>query len=184
MKTLFKLLCACCFITVPVVAGGRPCWDEVSPAVKYKNRHLVSGDVSQFMPGDKEETHFLSADGLNVSAKLMQVSAALMVEVVVTNCSTTSVQISPKSYELLVIGPGGSHTDKILARLDPTQFQHNNRAAYRALQPETLEYGRVGTYFLLFAPDTYFPKIEHALSLRVPIAQWKFVFPFKSRGNR
>jgi hypothetical protein len=79
------------------VYAGPPCWDDISPAVKYQNRHVVAGNVGLFVPSDTNETHSLHVDGLHVSAKLADVPSGEMVELSVTNCSPSTVQIVPNA---------------------------------------------------------------------------------------
>jgi hypothetical protein len=163
------------------VYAGPPCWDDISPAVKYQNRHVVAGNVGLFVPSDTNETHSLHVDGLHVSAKLADVPSGEMVELSVTNCSPSTVQIVPNAYDLVVNGPGAPRP---LMRIDPTKIQRNTRGAYPPLRAQTLEYGRIGTFFLFFAPDTYYPQIEHDITLGVVIGQWEFDFPFRRKRER
>jgi hypothetical protein len=102
-----------CLVIQPVlrnllVYAGPPCWDDVSRAVKYQSRHVVAGNVGLFMPSDKNETHSLHVDGLHVSAKLTEISFGEMVELSVTNCSPSTVQIVRNTYDLVVNGPGAT----------------------------------------------------------------------------
>jgi hypothetical protein len=181
VKTFLKLL-ACAYLSrAAAIAGGPPCWDDVSPAVKYQDRHVVAENVGLFMPGDKNETHSLHVDGLHISAKLTDVSSGEMIELSVTNCTASTVQIVPNSYDLVVNGPGAPHP---LIRIDPTKIQRNKWGAYPPLRAETLEYGRIGTFFLFFAPDTYYPQTEHDVTLDVVIGQWEFEFPFRKKRDR
>lgn len=133
------------------------------------------------MPSDKNETHSLDVDGLHVSAKLADVLFGEMVELSVTNCSPSTVQILANTYDLVVNGPG---TPRPLMRIDPTKIQRNTRGTYPPLRAETLEYGRIGTFFLFFAPDTYYPQIDHDITLGVVIGKWEFDFPFRRKRER
>ena len=150
-----------------------PCWDEIAPAKKFAQHHVVTGSATQ-----------LSADGIHIDTKRTETANGILIELTVTNCSANAVEIVPNTYELVVLGPGGPANDKRLARLDPTQFQRFKNRAYPALRPETLEYGRIGVYFLFFTPDTYYPQMDHNEQLKVLIGQWQFEFYFpKRRGS-
>ena len=178
MKTLIKWFAWLYLSMVAAIAGGPPCWDDVPPAVKYQHRHVVAGNVGLFTPWDKNETHSLHLDGLHVSAKLNDVASGEMVELSVTNCSPSTVQIVPNTYDLVVNVPSAQPP---LMRIDPTKIQRTNRTTYPPLRSATLEYGRVGTYFLFFAPDTQHPQIGHDITLSVAIGQWEFDFPFRKK---
>ncbi len=133
------------------------------------------------MPWDKNETHSLHVDGLHVSAKLTEVPSGEMVELSVTNCSPSTVQIVPSTYDLVVNGPGAPQP---LIRIDPTKIQRNTPGTYPPLRAQTLEYGRIGGFVLFFAPDTYYPQIEHDITLSVVIGRWEVDFPFRMKRER
>lgn len=126
MKAILQLV-AGLYLCAAEGIGGPPCWDTVSPAVKYQNRHLVSGNVGRYLPGDKNETHSLDLDGLHLAVKLAQVPSGETVELTITNCSSSAIQIIPNSFDLAVNGPAQPQR---LMHLDPTGVQHNNRTTY------------------------------------------------------
>jgi hypothetical protein len=171
---LFGLFFCCCLLNSLAFAGGRPCWDDVPPAVKYKNQHVITNDVAQ-----PPWTHSVSVDGLQVLATLTEVPSGILVELMVMNCSSTSVQVSPSSFDLVVNGPSG---DKVLTHLDPTHFHHSNGRAYLPLRPtETLQYGQSGTYQVFFAPDSSFANGQHTISFNVGVGPWKFTLIFRQK---
>src|SRR5690348_6723905 len=153
MGCILRILLIMIAFSSIAVASGPPCWDDVPPANKYAQRHIVNGNGSQ-----------LSADGLIISTKRSETEQAILIEVTVTNCGTNTVELSPTTYDLVVLGPD---SDKRLPRLDPTQFRRSRTMTYPGQHSDTLPYGRVGTYFLFFAPDTYYSEMDHQERLSV-----------------
>src|SRR5258708_5271006 len=63
-----------------------------------------------------------AADGMHISAKLTDVSSGEMIELSITNCSPSTVQIVPNAYDLVVNRPGfnatrGEHIPHFALRL-------------------------------------------------------------------
>lgn len=171
-RTALFLLLAVLSFNVPAMAGGRPCWDDVPPSQKFAKHHVVSGSGGQ-----------LSADGLDVSAKRTETERGILIELVVTNCSANIVEVLPNTFELMALGTEPQN-DKRLTHLDPTQFQRTPISTYPALHPETLPYGRIGFYYLFFAPDTYFPNFDHNERLAVLVGQWQLEFYFPKKRSQ
>lgn len=173
-----QLFACICLSMATAIAGGRPCWDDVAPSIKYQNRHIVAGNVGLFAPWDKNETHSLDVDGMHVSAKLTEVPSGEMVELTVTNCSSTAIQLVPAAYDLVVT----DQKPHPLAKIDPTKIKRNTDGMYPPLRTETLEYGQIGVYFLFFEPDAYYyQNIDHTITLSVLIGHWEFNFPFQRK---
>jgi hypothetical protein len=173
MPKLLGGFCCCCLLSSIAIAGGRPCWDDVPPAVKYKNQHVITGNDA--VP---PWTHSLNFDGLQVLAKLTKVPSGILVEVMVMNCSSMSIHVYPNTFDLTAVEP---NNDKILTHLDPTRFRHPNGNAYLPLRDGILQYGQSETYQLFFAPDSDFANVAHRLSCGVGNGQWRFVFYFLNR---
>jgi hypothetical protein len=176
LRSPLTMFAAIILLDAFAVASGPPCWDDVPPAKKYGQHHIVNGSNSQ-----------LSADGLIVSTKESESGdGTILVELTVTNCGANAVEVLPNKYDLEVLGPGGPENDKRLARLDPAQFHHpNNHARFAPpLHPELLEYGRIGTYLMFFAPDTYYDRMDHSERLSVVIGEWQFDFYFQKKRTQ
>jgi hypothetical protein len=174
MRSVAIIPLALIMLNAVALASGPPCWDDNPPTNKYSQRHVVSGNDNR-----------LSADGLTVSTQKSETDKAIIVQVTVTNCSAGTVEVVPAAYDLIAVGPGGPENDKRLVHLDPTQFPlpNNPRRAAPALRPDKLEYGRIGLYMLVFAPDTYYPARDHSERLPVVIGKWQFDFYFQKKGT-
>ena len=181
------LLVSLLFISfLSTLAQGPPCWDKVPPSTKYASRHVVGGDTGLFAPWDTEPTHLLSVDGLNVDAKLTDGDTYLKIEITVTNCSPKTVEIRPMDFRLTVVSAKG---DTNLGSLDPTsvvQFPKTSKT-FPALVPQTLIYGRIGTFAAFFARDgkaKSFDRLHsnYSLVLAVPIENWQFDFTFARKS--
>lgn len=166
-------LLAALFMPLVVAAQGPPCWDKVPPNEKYARRHIINGSPSG-------ET--LSADGLVVSAKLVDGDSYLNVEVSITNCSGVPVTVDPRTFSLVIQAPQG---DVKLASLDPAHYVRFPKTGktYPSLVPENLAYGRIGTYQLFFERDGRAQPIDkmhsnYTLGLSVLVDRWQFSFEF------
>jgi hypothetical protein len=168
--------------SVTFAQEGPPCWDKIPPSQKYAQKHVVSGDTGFFAPPDSEMTHTLRVDGLNVSAKMTDGEAYIAVQVIITNCSAKTLDINPRVFSLSVLDPTGT---RILAPLDPTQVVREGKPSGRFLAnvPQTIKYGRIAIYTLLFARDGNAKSSDslhsnYRLGLSLPIEGWQFDFDF------